>query len=82
MPAAEVVERLVAVRLQVDRACDLLISLPRRPGFLLAPPRNGVFRLAQLQPRLCQGAGNPAAKEEARRLRAAIMCAGRLLETP
>ena len=81
MPAAEVVERLVAVRLQVDRACDLLISpTPTALDSCSHLLETACSRLAQLQPRLCQGAGNPAAKEEARRLRAAIMCAGRLLE--
>ena len=36
--------------------------------------------MAQLQPQLRQGAGNPAAQQEARRLRMAVMCAQRLLE--
>jgi hypothetical protein len=36
--------------------------------------------LAELQPRLRQAAGHPAAKVEARRVRAAVVCAQRLLE--
>jgi hypothetical protein len=81
MSAAEVVEGLLAVRSEVDQASKLLIS-PSPPALdscshLLDTAGS---RLAELQPQLHQGAGNPAAQQEARRLRTAVMCARRLLE--
>ncbi len=81
MPAAEVVERLLAIRSEVDQACNWLIS--PSPTALDSCSRfleTAGSRLAQLQPQLRQGAGNPAAQYEARRLRAAVMCARGLLE--
>jgi hypothetical protein len=81
MPAAEVVKRLLAVRLEVDQATNLLISPSPAAldscSHLLASAGCG---LAGLQPELRQGAGNPAAQQEARRLRAAVLCARQLLE--
>ncbi len=81
MPATEVVKRLLAVRSEVDQACSLLIS--PSPTALDSCSRlleTAKSRLAQLQPHLRQGAGNPAARQEARRLRTAVTCAKRLLE--
>jgi C4-dicarboxylate-specific signal transduction histidine kinase len=81
MAAAEVVQWLVAVRAEVDQACHLLISPSPAAldscAHLLETARS---RLAQLRPQLRQAAGNPAAQQEARRLRVAVMCAKRLLE--
>jgi len=81
MPAAEVVESLLAVRSEVDQACALLISAS--PTALDSCTRRleaAGSRLAQLQPELRRSAGSRTAQEEARRLRAAVLCAGRLLE--
>jgi hypothetical protein len=81
MAAAEVVERLQAVRLEVDRACQLLIS--PSPATLDSCARlleTAGSRLTQLQPQLRQGAGNPTAQQEARRLRTAVLCVRHLLE--
>jgi hypothetical protein len=81
VPAAEIVEGLQAVRTQVDRVCNLLISpSPTALDSCSQLLETAGSRLAQLQPQLRQAAGNPAAKEEARRLRTAVVCAKRLLE--
>lgn len=81
MPAAEVVERLLAVRSEVDQACKLLISpSPTALDSCSHLLETAGSRLAELQPQLRQGAGNPAARQEARRLRTAVVCAKRLLE--
>jgi hypothetical protein len=82
MPAAEVVERLLAVRLEVDRACQLLISpFPTALDSCSHLLETAGSRLAQLQPQLPDGAGNPTAQQEARRLRVAVTGAKRLLES-
>jgi hypothetical protein len=81
MPAAEVVERLLAVRSEVDQACNLLISpSPTALDSCSHLLETAGSRLAELQPQLHQGAGNPAAQQEARRLRTAVMCAKVLLQ--
>jgi hypothetical protein len=81
MPAAEVVERLKTVRSEVDQVCNLLISpSPTALDSCSHLLETAGSRLALLQPQLRPGAGNPTAQEEARRLRAAVMCAQRLLE--
>lgn len=81
MPTAKVVERLLTVRSEVDEACGLLISpSPSALDFCSRLLETAGSRLARLQPQLRQGAGNPIAQEEARRLRTAVMCAQRLME--
>lgn len=81
MPAADVVEQLLAARWEVDRARALLLSpSPEALDRCSQVLETAACRLEQWRPRLREGIGNPAALEEARRLQAAVRRAGRLLE--
>jgi hypothetical protein len=81
MPAADVVEQLLAARSEVDRACALLVSpSPEALDRCSRVLETAGSRLEEWRPRLREGIGNPAALEQARRLQAAVRRAGRLLE--
>jgi hypothetical protein len=80
MPVATVVEQLVAARLEMDRAGELLISpspasLDRCSSVLEAAGR----RLTEWQPRLAEYAGDPETLAEAWRLRRSFRRTERLL---
>jgi hypothetical protein len=78
--AEEVVERLAALGLELNRAADLLISpTPEALDQTAALLRAATLELALVRGGLSPGAGLPA-KEAARGLRAAAHRASRLLE--
>jgi len=81
MPATELMEQLVTARSDVDRACELLVT--PSPGSLDRCSRvleAAVQQLAESQPQLRRGVGDPTVMGEAYRLRAAVRRAASLLE--
>src|ERR1039458_10376228 len=75
-----IVEQLIATRLQLDRACDLLARpLPEAMDTCTAVLQAAATQLAASQPGWALEAGNPVALEEAWRLRRSSTRAGRLL---
>ena len=78
---AEVIERLAALRLELNRAADLLVS--PTPDGLDQTARlleTAALELAAVRRDLSPGAGLPATREAARGLWAAAHRASRLLE--
>jgi len=80
MSSAAVVEQFAATRAQLDSACDLLISptpevLDRCSILLESASRE----MAECQSRIAEVRGDPAAIEEAWRVRRSFLRAGKLL---
>ena len=75
------IEQLNATRLELDRVCGLLTT-PSPPSMdaCTALLQAAASRLADCRPRWALQAGDPAALEEAWRLRRSFTRAGRLLQ--
>jgi hypothetical protein len=81
MPGVDLVEGLLATRTDVDRACELLESpSPETLDRCSIVLEKAGCQLAEWQPQIRSGGGEPAALAEAGRLRASVRRAGRLLE--
>jgi|SRR5258708_2081479 hypothetical protein len=76
-----VVEQLIATRLQLDRACGLLSTpLPASMDACTSVLQAAAAQLSECQPAWAVQAGNAAALEEAWRLRRSFTRAQRLLQ--
>ena len=81
MPGAAIAPQLQTTRSQLDCVCALLAApSPEALDRCSALLEDACRRLADFEPRLRQNSGDPTALEEARRLRASALRAGRLLE--